>query len=109
MREIIAALARTAVAALLTGPVSGLNVAASEAIALAAGTGHRQTYEDILRRLRRNLEEFARSELCRRAAFDSPCVLKLADLVESSRSYQQTFSVLSVQEIRGLASRERLF
>jgi hypothetical protein len=62
MREIIAAVATTAVAVLLTGPIGGLNVTAGQAIALAAGTRHRQTYEDILRRLRRDLKAFARSE-----------------------------------------------
>jgi hypothetical protein len=61
-KKAAAAVANTAVAVLLTGPVGGLGEAARQAIAFAAGTQHRQTSDDILKRLRRNLEEFAASE-----------------------------------------------
>jgi hypothetical protein len=61
-KKVGAALANTAVAALLTGPAGGLGEAARQAIALAANTGQQHTADDILRRLRKSLEEFAVAE-----------------------------------------------
>lgn len=61
-KKVAAAVANTAVAALLTGPVGGLGEAARQAITLAADTGHQHTADDILRRLRKSLEEFAVAE-----------------------------------------------
>ncbi len=61
-KKVAAAVANTAVAILLTGPVGGLGEAAREAIALAEGTQRRRTFDGILKRLRRDLEEFAVAE-----------------------------------------------
>jgi hypothetical protein len=61
-KKIAAAVANTAGAILLTGPVGGLSEAAREAIALAAGAQRRRNLDGILKRLRRGLEEFAAAE-----------------------------------------------
>jgi hypothetical protein len=54
--------ANTAVAVLVTGPAGGLGEAARQAIAVAADTGQQHTADYFLRRLRKDLEEFAASE-----------------------------------------------
>lgn len=61
-KKVAAAVAKTAVAVLLTGPAAGLGEAARQAIELAADTGHQRTADAILRRLRTGLEEFAVAE-----------------------------------------------
>lgn len=61
-KRLAAAVANTAVAALLTGPIGGLGEAAHQAIAIAVDAGHQRTIDDIFRRLRASLEEFAVSE-----------------------------------------------
>lgn len=61
-KKVATAVANTAVAVLLTGPAGGLGEAARQAIAMAADTGHQRTADDILRRLRASLEEFAVAE-----------------------------------------------
>ena len=58
----MAAVASTAVAVLVTGPLGGFGEAARQVIALAVGTQRRRTCDDILKRLRRGLEEFAAAE-----------------------------------------------
>jgi hypothetical protein len=61
-KKVAAAVANTAVAVLLTGPVGGLGEAARQAIDLAADTRRRPASDDILKRLRRDLEAFAAGE-----------------------------------------------
>jgi hypothetical protein len=61
-KKITAAVANTAVAVLLTGPAGGLGEAARQAIDFALAAPHRRTLDDTLKRLRRDLEEFAVAE-----------------------------------------------
>ena len=61
-KKLTAAVANTAVAALLTGPAGGLGEAARQLIDLAAAGQPRLTSDDILKRLRRDLEAFAAGE-----------------------------------------------
>lgn len=61
-KKLAAAVANTAVAALLTGPAGGLGEAARQLIDLTADGQPRLTSADILKRLRRDLEAFAAGE-----------------------------------------------
>lgn len=69
-KKLAAAVANTAVAVLLTGPVGGLGEAARQAIDLAAGNQRQRTSDDILKRLRRDLEAFAIGENLSEAFLD---------------------------------------
>lgn len=62
-KNVVAAVANTSVAVLLTGPAGGLGEAARQVIALAGDTGQQQAaVDDILRRLRKSLGAFAVAE-----------------------------------------------